>query len=122
MKVIPEFSGVGQGLDDTVHEAGVAKVDQPCKTRQAHLLLLFFLVAFSDRRRVGHGLHHAGRLRLTSETYIHLQTHEKLNFVIVIIFTTIIINSLMLIYRNCKALVVLQSEPSDSVQAAGSGS
>lgn len=80
MKVIPELSGVGQGLDDTVHEAGVAKVDQPCKTRQAHLLLLFFLVAFSDRRRVGHRLHHAGRLRLMSETYVLLKTCLKINF------------------------------------------
>lgn len=77
MKVIPELSGVGQGLDDTVHEAGVAKVDQPCKTRRAHLLLLFFLVAFSDRRRVGHRLHHAGRLRLMSENICTLKNMFK---------------------------------------------
>lgn len=72
MKVIPEFSGVGQGLNDAVHEAGVSEVDQPCKTRQAHLLLfLFFMALAAGRRCVGHGLHHAGRLRL-GNTHCHL--------------------------------------------------
>lgn len=74
MEVIPELSGVGQGLDNTVHEAGVAKVDQSCKTRQAHLLLLLFLVALiASRRCMGHGLHHTGRLGLKQE--IHTRTH-----------------------------------------------
>ena len=68
MEVIPEFSGVGQGLDNTVHEAGVAKVDQSCKTRQAHLLLLLFLMPLiASRRCVCHRLHHAGRLGLRQE-------------------------------------------------------
>lgn len=71
VEVIPEFSGVGQGLDDTVHEAGVAEVDQSCKTRQAHLLLLlFFMALIAGRRCVGHGLHHAGRFRLRQERKI----------------------------------------------------
>lgn len=74
MEIIPEFSGVGQGLDNTVHEAGVAKVNQPCKTRQAHLLLLLFLMALiGGRRCMGHWLHHAGRFRLRQE--IHMHTH-----------------------------------------------
>lgn len=69
VEVIPEFSGVGQGLDNTVHEAGVAKIDQSCKTRQANLLLLlFFMALIADRGCVGHGLHHARRLRLRQET------------------------------------------------------
>lgn len=33
MEVVPEFSGVGQCLDNAVHETGVPKVDQSCKTR-----------------------------------------------------------------------------------------
>lgn len=32
-EVIPEFSGVRQGLDDAVHETGVAEVDQSGKSR-----------------------------------------------------------------------------------------
>lgn len=32
-EVIPEFSGVRQGLDDAVHETGVAEVDQSGKAR-----------------------------------------------------------------------------------------
>lgn len=65
MEVVPEFSGVGQGLDDAVHETGVAEVDQSCESRQAHFLLLFFLKTFTaGRSHMGHGLHHAGGLRL----------------------------------------------------------
>lgn len=65
MEVIPEFSAVGQGLDDAVHEAGVSEVDQSCKTRQAHLLLLlFFMALVAGGSGVGHGLHHAGGFRL----------------------------------------------------------
>lgn len=72
MKVIPELSGVGQGLDNTVHEAGVAEVDQSCKTRQTHFLLLLFLMALiAGRRRMGHGLHHTGRLGLKQEIYMY---------------------------------------------------
>jgi len=65
VKEVPEFSGVGQRLDDAVHEAGVAEVHQPREARQAHLLLLLVLVALvAGEQRVAHGLHHAGRLRL----------------------------------------------------------
>lgn len=61
MEIISEFSGIRQGLDDTVHEAGVAQINQSCKARQAHLLLLLFLMALiADRRGMRHGLHHAG--------------------------------------------------------------
>lgn len=71
-EVIPEFSGVGERLDDAVHEAGIAKVDQSCKTRQAHfLLLLFFMMVIAGRRCVSHGLHHAGRFRLNQERLIY---------------------------------------------------
>lgn len=64
-EVIPEFSGVRQGLDDAVHETGVAEVDQSSKTRQTHfLLLLFFMVILVCRKGVGHRLHHAGGFRL----------------------------------------------------------
>lgn len=74
MEVIPEFSGVGQGLDDAVHEAGVAEVDQTRETGQAHLLLLLFLVALvAGWGRVGHGLHHACRLRLRQERFAYNQ-------------------------------------------------
>lgn len=67
-EVIPEFSGVGQGLDDTVHEAGVAQVDQSSKTRQTHfLLLLVFMVLLAGREAMGHGLHHAGGLGLNQD-------------------------------------------------------
>lgn len=67
-EVIPEFSGVRQGLDDTVHETGVAKVDQSSETRQTHLLLLlFFMVVLAGRKCVGHGQHHAGGFRLNQE-------------------------------------------------------
>lgn len=60
VEVIPEFPGVGQGLDDAVHEAGVPEVDQSCEARQTHLLLLLFLVALAaGGRGVCHGLHHA---------------------------------------------------------------
>lgn len=70
MEVIPEFSGVRQGLDNTVHEAGVAKIDQSCKTRQTHLLLLlFFMALIAGRGCMGHGLHHACGLRLRQGTY-----------------------------------------------------
>lgn len=65
VEVIPEFSGVGQGLDDAVHEAGVTEVDQSGKAGQAHLLLLlFFVPLIGGGSGVGHGLHHAGRFRL----------------------------------------------------------
>lgn len=71
MEVIPEFSGVGQRLDHAVHEAGVAEVDQSCEAGQTHFLLLLFLVALiAGRGCVGHGLHHAGGLRLRQETHM----------------------------------------------------
>lgn len=71
-EVIPEFSGVGQGLDDTVHEAGVAQVDQASKARQTHfLLLLVFMVLLAGREGMGHGLHHAGGLRLDRDRATH---------------------------------------------------
>ena len=40
---IPEFAGVGEDLDDTVHEAGVAQVVQACEARgnDRHVHLLF---------------------------------------------------------------------------------
>lgn len=61
VKVIPEFPGVRQGLDDAVHEAGVPEVDQSCEAGQTNFLLLLFLVALAaGRRGVCHGLHHAG--------------------------------------------------------------
>lgn len=67
-EVIPEFSGVRQGLDDAVHETGVAEVDQSSKARQTHfLLLLFFMVILAGRKGVGHRLHHAGGFRLNQE-------------------------------------------------------
>lgn len=67
-EVVPEFPGVGQGLDDAVHEAGVAQVDQSSKTRQTHfLLLLVFVVLLAGGEGVGHGLHHAGGLRLKAD-------------------------------------------------------
>lgn len=67
-EVIPEFSGVGQGLEDTVHEAGVAQVDQASKTRQTHfLLLLVFMLLLAGREAVGHGLHHAGGFGLNRD-------------------------------------------------------
>lgn len=70
VEIIPEFSGVGQGLDDAVHEAGVAEVDQSGKTRQAHLLLLlFFMALIGGGSCVGHGLHHAGRFRLRHKRF-----------------------------------------------------
>lgn len=65
MKVVPQLARVGQRLDDTVHEAGVAQVDQAREAWQAHLLLLLFLSALTaSRRRVGHGRHHTRGLRL----------------------------------------------------------
>lgn len=67
-KVIPEFSGVGQRLDDTVHETGVAQVDQSSETRQAHfLLLLVFMVLLAGRKGMAHGLHHAGGFGLNQD-------------------------------------------------------
>lgn len=68
VKVIPEFSGVRQGLDHAVHEARVAKVDQSRETREAHLLLLLLFVALNaGGKAMGHGLDHAGGLRLRQE-------------------------------------------------------
>lgn len=76
VKVIPEFSGVGQGLDDTVHEARVAEVYQSCKTRQAHLLLLlFFMALVAGRRCMAHGLHHAGWFRLRKDRLVSSFQH-----------------------------------------------
>lgn len=86
MEVIPEFSGVGQGLDDTVHETGVAQVDQSCKTRQAHfLLLLFFMALVAGRGCMGHRLHHAGRFRLRQERF----GQRFYNFSSIVIFTSV---------------------------------
>ena len=48
MEVVPELSCVGEGLDDTVHEAGVAQVDQSRETWQTHLLLLLFFRSLTD--------------------------------------------------------------------------
>lgn len=74
MEVVLEFSGVGQGLDDAVHKAGVPKVDQSCKTRRAHLLLLLFLVPLiAGRQCVGHGLHHTGGLRLRQDRWTQMR-------------------------------------------------
>lgn len=65
MKVVPEFTGVGQRLDDAVHEACVAQVDQACEAWHTHLLLLLLNTALTaSRRRVGHGLDHTGGLGL----------------------------------------------------------
>lgn len=92
MEVIPEFSGVGQGLDDAVHEAGVAQVNQSCESRQAHLLLLLFLVALvSSRWCMGHGLHHASRLGLRLETQAHISP---------LIFTHILVYVACLTWSN----------------------
>lgn len=83
MEVIPEFSGVGQGLDYAVHEARVAQIDQSCKSRQAHLLLLLLLVAFNaGGRRMRHGLHHARRFRLKPEK----KRHHHVSVLLVYIF------------------------------------
>ena len=68
MKVVPEFPGVGKRLDDTVHKACVAQVDQACEAWQTHLLLLLLFLLNAalavGRRCMGHGLDHTGGLGL----------------------------------------------------------
>jgi len=71
MEVVAQLPGVGQGLDDAVHEAGVAQVHQPREARQAHLLLLVLILiilhTLGAHGAVCHRWHHARRFRLPKQ-------------------------------------------------------
>lgn len=73
MEVVPQLPGVGEGLDNTVHEASVAQVHQPCEAWQAHLLVLLFLFllyTFTADRAVSHWWNHACRLGLKGKGFL----------------------------------------------------
>lgn len=74
MEVVTQLPGVGQGLDDTVHEAGVAQVHQPREAGQADLLLLIFILiilhTLGTHWAVCHWWHHTCRFGLPKQRQV----------------------------------------------------